>query len=130
MQIPYSAEQGIILAEQAIFAGEQGVYRPKLKSSSDEIFGTKSLWKMSALPPLVDSRSATHRTCASDAVNFGISDLRTSREKRAGVNSGVNKQAILPESHVNPKQQRGTPSHIVSQLPYNLRGSWVGAWQN
>jgi hypothetical protein len=48
MQIPYTAEQGIILAEQGILAGEQGVYRPKLKSSPDEIFGTKSLWKMSA----------------------------------------------------------------------------------
>jgi hypothetical protein len=41
MQIPYSAEQGIILAEQGILAGEQGVYRPKLKSSPDEIFGNK-----------------------------------------------------------------------------------------
>jgi len=58
MQIPYSAEQGIILAEQAIFAGEQGVYRSKLKSSSDEIFGTKSLWEMSALPPKADMCSA------------------------------------------------------------------------
>ena len=47
-------EQGINFAEQGILAGEQGVYRPKLKSSPEEIFGTKSLWEMSALPPKGD----------------------------------------------------------------------------
>jgi len=46
------------LAEQGILAGEQGVYRPKLKSSPDEIFGTKSLWEMFALPPKADLCSA------------------------------------------------------------------------
>ena len=36
-RIPYSTEQGIILAEQGILAGEQGILRQELKSSLDEI---------------------------------------------------------------------------------------------
>jgi hypothetical protein len=39
-QIPYSTKQGIIFAEQEIWAGEQGILSAETKFSQDEIFGT------------------------------------------------------------------------------------------
>jgi len=45
-QIPYSIEQGIILAEQGISAAEQGILSAEIKSPPNEIFGTKILWML------------------------------------------------------------------------------------
>jgi len=50
MRIPYSMKQGIILSEQGILARKKGIVSSELKSSPDEIFGTKDFWRMSYRP--------------------------------------------------------------------------------
>jgi hypothetical protein len=39
-KIPYTTEQGIILAEQGILAQKQGISPAKTKSMPDGVFGT------------------------------------------------------------------------------------------
>jgi hypothetical protein len=52
--IPYSTEQGIILAEQRILALEQGILSAEMNLSSNEIFSAKDVWVMSAFTPKAD----------------------------------------------------------------------------
>ena len=54
MRIPYSTEQGIILAKQGILAREQGILSAGIELSPDETFGTKDVWVMSAGTPKAD----------------------------------------------------------------------------
>jgi hypothetical protein len=44
MRIPYSTEQGIILADRDSWRENREFYRPELKSSPDKILGRKDLW--------------------------------------------------------------------------------------
>ena len=65
-QIPYSTEQGIILAEQEILTREQGILLTRareLDTSPDAIFATKRVWVMSALPPKADMCDAPGDVC-------------------------------------------------------------------
>ena len=65
-QIPYSTEQGIILAEQGILTREQGILLTRareLDTSPDAIFATKRVWVMSALPPKADMCDAPGDVC-------------------------------------------------------------------
>ena len=64
-QIPYSTEQGIILAEQGIFArtGNFITRARELDTSPDAIFATKRVWVMSALPPKADMCDAPGDVC-------------------------------------------------------------------
>ena len=96
--------------------------RVTFKSATDEGQGQSDL---SGAPR--QGRCVMKRLCRNDLLKISRSEQS---QKTCWGKQWGKQQGDFARKPRNPKQQRGTPSHIVSQLPYNLSGSGWGAWQN